>query len=47
MAHSYFSKRVDDLTLEIERHASSLVRKLYSGRPQARAAWVEKEEIAG
>jgi len=47
VAHSYFSKRVDDLTLEIERHASSLVRKLYSGRPQARATWVEKEEIAG
>jgi biopolymer transport protein ExbB len=32
VAHSYFSKRVDELVLEIERYANALVHKLYSGR---------------
>jgi biopolymer transport protein ExbB len=30
VAHSYFSKRVDELVLEIERYANMLVHKLYS-----------------
>jgi len=32
VAHSYFSKRVDELVLEIERYANMLVHKLYSAR---------------
>lgn len=32
VAHSYFSKRVDELVLEIERYANILVHKLYSVR---------------
>ena len=30
IAHSYFSKRVDDLVLEIERYATTLLNKLYN-----------------
>jgi biopolymer transport protein ExbB len=36
VAHSYFSKRVDDLVLEIERYANILTFKLY-GTPSGKA----------
>jgi biopolymer transport protein ExbB len=41
VAHSYYSKRVDELVLEIERYANMLVHKLYSGRSPARAETVQ------
>lgn len=48
VAHSFFSKRVDELVLEIERHASSMLRKLYGSRlqAQAEAAYAEEEGVA-
>jgi biopolymer transport protein ExbB len=33
VAHSYYSKRVDELVLEIERHANVLIHKLYNSAP--------------
>jgi biopolymer transport protein ExbB len=32
VAHSYFSKRVDELVLEIERHANMLIQRIYGVR---------------
>ena len=48
VAHSYFSKRVDDLLLEVERYASVLLNKLYGGSAQGRsdASFIGKEEVA-
>ncbi len=34
IAHSYFSKRVDDHVLEIERYANTLIHKLYGSRAE-------------
>lgn len=46
VAHSYFSKRVDELVLEIERHATILIHKLYSNHHHVRedAAQVRQAE---
>lgn len=49
VAHSYYSKRVDELVLEIERYANILSHKLYSREP-ARAGetlGVGREEFNG
>jgi hypothetical protein len=35
VAHSYFSQRIDDHALEIERYANMLIHKLYAHRPEA------------
>jgi len=45
VAHSYFTKRVDELMLEIERHANHLMQKLYSGDTRKRepAVFAERE----
>lgn len=39
VAHSYFSKRVDDLVIEIEEHGTTLLQRLYpEGEPPAARA---------
>jgi biopolymer transport protein ExbB len=43
VAHSYFSKRIDEHILEIERYANMLMHKLYSNRESLR---LEQEEYA-
>ncbi|RJP65506.1 MAG: MotA/TolQ/ExbB proton channel family protein [Candidatus Abyssobacteria bacterium SURF_17] len=47
VAHSYFSKRVDDLVLEFERYANMLTHKLYAGETNAarERLGVEQEEF--
>ena len=47
VGHSYFSKRVDELMLEIERHANILIHKLYSSPDRRKAAYTEQEEVSG
>jgi biopolymer transport protein ExbB len=49
VAHSYYSKRVDEHILEMERHANILIHKLYSGSeaPGGQAARPEQEKSAG
>jgi len=48
VAHSYFSKRVDELVLEIERYSNTLMHKLYSGRVLGRGglAGEQKSEVS-
>lgn len=43
VAHSYYSKRIDDLVLEIERYANLLMHKLYRG-PAAQAGKAPRME---
>ncbi len=49
VAHSYYSKRVDEHMLEMERHANILIHKLYSGSETAggQTARAEQERPAG
>ena len=49
VAHSYYSKRVDELVLQIERYANILTQKLYSGEPAraGKTVGVEREEFPG
>ncbi len=44
VAHSYYSKRVDELVLEIERHANVLIHKLYSSAPPEHAGAIRGEQ---
>jgi len=47
VAHSYFSKRVDDHMLEIERFANMLIHKLYGSQAeQAERLHLEHEELS-
>jgi biopolymer transport protein ExbB len=43
VAHSYFTKRVDELMLEIERYANVLIHKLYDSAARARQTTVMTE----
>lgn len=43
VAHSYFSRRVDDHVLEIERYANMLIHKLYGGQPDESAGRLHVE----
>lgn len=49
VAHSYFSKRVDELVLEIERHANILTHRLYSLSYSKHGEGIlsERQEISG
>ncbi|MBI5117836.1 MotA/TolQ/ExbB proton channel family protein [Candidatus Poribacteria bacterium] len=49
VGHSYYSKRVEDHVLEIERHANVLIHKLYLGKPAESTdpGRPEHEEVAG
>jgi biopolymer transport protein ExbB len=49
VAHSYFTKRVDELMLEIERYANILIHKLYGvgARGRRRTDSAAREEAAG
>jgi biopolymer transport protein ExbB len=49
VAHSYFTKRVDELMLEIERYANILIHKLYGlgSRGRRRTDSAAREEAAG
>ncbi|UCD58305.1 MAG: MotA/TolQ/ExbB proton channel family protein [Candidatus Hydrogenedentota bacterium] len=49
VAHSYYSKRVDELVLEIERYANMLTHKLYTNPPAqvGEVLGIEQEEFSG
>jgi biopolymer transport protein ExbB len=48
VAHSYFSQRIDDHALEIERYANMLIHKLYAHQPEKadERLHLEREEFS-